>query len=153
MLSGRPLAIALLAWSLIKVLYKLIFTRPTPGLEQFHQNYGTEGLAPIDKAERDELQRFSRCIACGRCDIGEADRIAASNGAYPGLMQLTIASSRSMPDYDAAARGFDQVPDAVLRAKRRGCPVRIPFVELAAFVRAKAPRSKQVAPRLPKAAA
>ena len=43
-----------------------------------------------------------------------------------------------MPDYDAAARGFDHVPEDVLRAKVRRCPVSIPFPELAAFVRGKA---------------
>jgi hypothetical protein len=140
MLSGRPLAVALLAWSFIKVLFKMVFTRPTPGLEQFHANYGTEGLVPIAKDEREALERFSRCIACGRCDVGEGERIAASRGAYPGLMQLTLASTRSMPDYDAALRGFSHVPDAVLRAKQRACPVRIPFLALASFVRAKAPQ-------------
>lgn len=147
-LSGRALALFLLAWSLLKVLLKRAFTQQTPGLTQFHQNYGTEGLAPIDRAEREQMARFSRCIACGRCDIGEAERVVASGGAYPGLMQLTLASTRSMPDYDAAARGFAHVPAEVLRAKSRTCPVRIPFAELAAFVSAKSPeRVKEQPPK------
>ncbi len=138
-LSGRALALWLLAWSLLRVVLKRLFTQQTPGLRQFHDNYGTEGLAPIDRDEREQMERFSRCIACGRCDVGEAERIAASEGAYPGLMQLTLASTRSMPDYDAAARGFAHVPAEVLRAKTRTCPARIPFAELAAFVAAKSP--------------
>jgi hypothetical protein len=138
-LSGRALALALLAWSFLKVLAKLLFTRQPPGLERFHENYDTEGLAPIDPDERDAIERFSACIACGRCDLGEAERIAASRGQYPGLMQLVLASSRSMPDYDAAARGFAHVPEDVLAEKVARCPVAIPFPELAAFVRAKAP--------------
>ena len=137
-LSGRALALWLLAVSFVKVLLKRAFTQQTPGLEKFHDNYGTDGLAPIEHDERDQLEQFSRCIACGRCDIGEASRIAASGGQYPGLMQLVLASTRSMPDYDAAARAFDHVPPEVLRAKRRQCPVRIPFADLATFVRAKA---------------
>jgi len=139
-LSGRALAFALLAWALLKVVFRRLLTKQVPGLQQFHENYGTEGLASIDKAERDQLESFSRCIACGRCDIGEAERIASSEGAYPGLMQLVIASTRSMPDYDAASRAFAHVPVDVLRAKQRGGPVRIPFVELRAFVQAKAPQ-------------
>ena len=140
MLSGRPLALVLLAWSLVKVLARLLFTRQRPGLEQFHDNYDSEGLRAIDRGERGELQRYSSCIACGRCDVGEASRIAASAGQYPGLMSLVLASTRSMPDYDAALVGFAHVPERVLERKMRQCPVRLPFVELAAFVRAKAPR-------------
>lgn len=136
-LSGFALAVALLAWSLLKVVLRNLFTKPPPGLEVFHDNYGTEGLAPISRDERDALARFSRCIACGRCDVGEGERIAASKGEYPGLMQLVLASTRSMPDYDAAARGFAHVPADVLASKTRRCPVRIPFSELATFVRAR----------------
>lgn len=61
--------------------------------------------------------------------------MAASNGAYPGLMQLVLASSRSMPDFDAAVRGFAFVPDDVLRTRSAVCPTRVPFAELASFVR------------------
>jgi hypothetical protein len=134
LLSGRALSLVLLAWSLLRVIAKHLFTRPPPGLAQFHRNYGSEGLSSIDPAERQSLERFSRCIACGRCDLGEAERIVASRGAYPGLMQLVLASSRSMPDFDAAARGFAFVPERVLRRKRLDCPVGIPFDELARFV-------------------
>lgn len=137
-LSGLALAAALLVWSLLKVVFRTLFTKPPPGLEVFHDNYGTEGLAPIGRDERHALARFSRCIACGRCDVGEGERVAASDGEYPGLMQLVLASTRSMPDYDAAARGFAHVPEDVLRAKARRCPVRIPFADLAAFVKARA---------------
>lgn len=139
MLSGRALAAALLGWSLVKVVARTLFTKPEPGLATFLEHYGADGLRPIDADERERLERFSGCIACGRCDVGEAERIIASAGAYPGLMQLVLASTRNMPDYDAAARGFDHVPDEVLQDKVAICPVGIPFDELAAFVRAKAP--------------
>lgn len=141
-LSGRALAAALLAWSLLKVVLRALFTKQPPGLQIFHDNYGTEGLEPIEPAEREQITRFSRCIVCGRCDLGEAERIGASAGEYPGLMQLVVASTRNMPDYDAAARGFAHVPEEVLRSKVRRCPVRIPFVELAAFVKARAPQDR-----------
>ena len=137
MLSGRALALVLLAWSFFKVLLGYL-KRQLPGLVRFHRNYGSEGLLAIRRSERASMVRFSRCIACGRCDCGEAERIIASGGAYPGLMQLVLASSRSMPDFDAAARGFAHVPEEVLRGKVRACPVRLPFAELAAFVRSKA---------------
>jgi hypothetical protein len=135
--SGRVLALVVLAWSLIKVLVGRLFGRKT-GLALFHENYDADGLAPLDAGERERVATFSRCIACGRCDVGEADRMAASRGQYPGLMTIVLSSSRSMPDYDAAARSLAHVPDEVLAQKEKVCPTGVPFVELARFVRSKA---------------
>jgi hypothetical protein len=136
-LSGRALALAVLARSLLEVtLAKLFGTRS--GIALFHENYDADRLPPVTADERAEIPRFSRCIACGRCDVGEAERMAASGGAYPGLMAIVLASSRSMPDHDAAALALDHVPDEVLQAKEAICPTGVPFVALARFVRAKA---------------
>ncbi len=137
MLSGRALALVVLAWSLLKVLVGRIFGRKT-GLALFHENYDADGLPALEPAERERIASFSRCIACGRCDLGEADRMAASGGEYPGLMMIVLSSSRSMPDYDAAARSLAHVPLEVLAQKEEICPTRVPFVELARFVRSKA---------------
>jgi hypothetical protein len=151
--SGRALAVAVLAWSLLKVGVDRLFGKRT-GLALFHANYDADRLPPLSPAEREALPRFSRCIACGRCDLGEADRIAASRGAYPGLMAVVLASSRSMPDFDAAVLALDHVPDEILAAKEAICPTGVPFLELARFVRAKAaasalPAERGAAPRVP----
>ncbi|MDI3287557.1 hypothetical protein [Polyangium sp. 15x6] len=145
MLSGRALALVVLAWSLIKVLVGRLFGRKT-GLPLFHENYDADGLPALDPSERERVASFSRCIACGRCDVGEADRIAASAGEYPGLMTIVLSSSRSMPDYDAAARSLAHVPMEVLAQKEEICPTRVPFVELARFVRSKAGAKQLPAP-------
>jgi hypothetical protein len=136
-LSGRALAVAVLAWALVKVgLSRLL--RERSGLALFHENYDADRLPPLSPAEREALPRFSRCIACGRCDLGEAARIAASRGAYPGLMTIVLASSRSMPDFDAAQAALDHVPEAVLAEKEAICPTGVPFRDMARFIRAKA---------------
>lgn len=145
-LSGRPLAATLLAWSLVKTTWARMIGRKT-GLALFHENYDGDRLPPVDMEERRRIATFSRCIACGLCDAGEAERMAASRGAYPGLMSVVLASSRSMPDYDAAVLALDHVPEEVLRRKERICPAGVPFVELARFVRKKAaPRPVVTAP-------
>jgi hypothetical protein len=136
-LSGRALALAVLARSLLQVTLAKLFGART-GIALFHENYDADRLPPVDAAERAELPRFSRCIACGRCDVGEAARMAESGGAYPGLMAIVLASSRSMPDFDAAALALDHIPEAVLAAKEDVCPTGVPFVALSRFVRAKA---------------
>jgi hypothetical protein len=135
--SGRALALTVLAWSLLKVVVRRLFDGPT-GLAQFRENYDADRLPPVTPAERDALPRFSRCIACGRCDLGEAERIGASHGAYPGLMAVVLASSRSMPDFDAAAVALSYVPEEALAAKEAVCPTGVPFRELARYVRSKA---------------
>ena len=144
-LSGRALALAVLARSLLKVTLGKLFGVRT-GIALFRENYDADRLPPLDAAERAELSQFSRCIACGRCDLGEAERMARSRGAYPGLMAVVLASSRSMPDFDAARLALDHVPDAVLAAKEDVCPTGVPFVSLARFIRAKAAQMHEVAP-------
>jgi hypothetical protein len=136
-LSGRALALAVLAWSLLKVIARRAFGAET-GLRLFRSNYDADRLRPMLPAERQRLTEFSRCIACGRCDVGEGERIAASRGEYPGLMSLVLAASRSTPDYDAAVLAFRHVPVDVLAAKEPLCPTGVPFRALAAFVRTKA---------------
>jgi hypothetical protein len=126
-----------LAWSLLKILVDRLFG-VTTGLALFHKNYDADRLPPVTEDERKKIVAFSRCIACGRCDVGEAERIARSNGSYPGLMAVVLASSRSMPDFDAAALALDHVPEEVLAEKEGICPANVPFVDLARFVRAKA---------------
>jgi hypothetical protein len=136
-LSKRVQALFLLGWSFLLVLLRRL-AHTVSGLDLFHENYGADRLAPLSEAERAELPRFCGCIACGRCDWGEGERVAASRGAYPGLMQLVLASTRAMPDFDAAARGFASVPETVLQTKVARCPVMLPFPALARFVKAQA---------------
>lgn len=134
----RLKAILLLALFLMKTVLRRIFTRNKRGIAAFRANYDADGLPPVSLAEREEMPAFSRCIACGLCDRGEAGRIEASGGAYRGVMALVLAGSRSMPDYRAAAFSFGFVSDEVLAEKERICPTGVPFRAIARFVRDKA---------------
>jgi len=133
----RVKAFFLLGFALIVTLLRRVFLRRRDGLADFRANYAADGLAPVTSAQREAMTGFGRCIACGLCDRGEGARIARSGGAYRGLMQLVLASSRSMPDFAAAARGFAHVPEAVLESKEGLCPTGVPFREIARFVRDK----------------
>lgn len=134
----RLKALVLLALYLLKTLGRRLFTRRKSGIATFRAAYDADGLPPVSAAEREAMPAFSRCIACGLCDRGESGRIAASGGAYRGVMTLVLAGSRSMPDYRAAAYSFSFVPDEVLAEKERLCPTEVPFRAIAQFVRAKA---------------
>lgn len=133
-LSGRALALAVLAWSLVKVGIARLFGEKT-GLPLFRENYDADRLPPVEADERAQMASFSRCIACGRCDVGEAERMAASKGAYPGLMTIVLGSSRNMPDHDAAVKALAFVPEEVLAEKERICPTGVPIRDLVRFVK------------------
>lgn len=127
----------LLTLAMLKSLVKRVLGK-AGGIAAFRTAYDADGLPPVTPQERAELPSFSRCIACGICDRGESERIAASGGAYRGVMPLMLSASRSMPDFRAAAYSLSFVPDEVLADKERGCPADVPMRRIAAFLRAKA---------------
>ncbi|MDF3071931.1 MAG: hypothetical protein K0R38_7532 [Polyangiaceae bacterium] len=127
----------LLTWAMLQSLVKRLFGR-AGGIAAFRRNYDADGLPPVTADERRELSTFSRCVACGICDRGEGDRIAASGGAYRGVMPLMLSASRSMPDFRAAAYSLSFVSDDVLAEKEQSCPTEVPMRRIAAFLRAKA---------------
>jgi succinate dehydrogenase/fumarate reductase-like Fe-S protein len=133
----RLYALFLLAWSLVRSVVDGLLDRRR-GFEQFQANYAADRLPPLAPDERRVLPLLSGCIACGLCDVSEAAQIANSHGAYAGAMDLALASSRSMPDYDAALVSIANTSDAALEAGEAVCPTRVPLRKIAAFVRAKA---------------
>ncbi|MGC4088383.1 MAG: hypothetical protein QM756_10875 [Polyangiaceae bacterium] len=135
---GRIKALWLLAFALVSTLLRRAFSQKGTGLAAFRANYDADGLPPLTPAERERMPGFQRCIACGLCDRGEAERMAASGGAYRGVMALVLNGSRSMPDFRAAAYSFSFVSEAVLAEKELLCPTGVPFREIARFVKDKA---------------
>jgi len=134
---GRIHALLLLAWALVRSLLAPLFGARR-GLADFRRSYAADRLPPVTAEERRLLPLLAGCVACGLCDAGEGAAMARSGGVYAGTMDLMLASSRSMPDYDAAVRSFDAVSDARLVELEARCPVRVPMRRVAAFVRAKA---------------
>ena len=132
----RLYALYILTLSLLKTFFgPILGTRR--GLAEFKASYAPDRLPPIQADERRLLPTLSGCVACGLCDIGEGVKAAASHGQYAGTMDLMLASSRSMPDFDAAMRSFAAVSDARLAELEARCPARVPMRRVAAFVRAK----------------
>lgn len=126
-------ALVRLAWALVR---SLLGARR--GLPQFRASYAKDRVPPVSPGERREIGRLGGCVACGLCDVGEGARIVASKGRYAGVMDLMLASSRSMPDYDAAARSFEAVSDERLAELEALCPARVPMRATKRFVLAKA---------------
>jgi succinate dehydrogenase/fumarate reductase-like Fe-S protein len=134
---GRLHALFVLAWGLLRSLVAPLFGARR-GLAEFRRSYAADRLPPLRPSERQLLPRLSGCIACGLCDVGEGAAMARSGGRYTGVMDLMLASSRNMPDYDAAVVSFEAVGDERLAELEARCPARVPMRELAAFVRSKA---------------
>ena len=145
-MSGRVRAVVLLAYALLRTLVRRLFGRGRRGVAAFRQNYAADGLSSVTAAQREDMRGFGRCIACGLCDRGEAERIAQSRGAYSGVMELVLAAARSMPDYAAAAVGFAYLSDSTIAEKERICPADVPIGQIARFVRSKAAQARTSAP-------
>jgi hypothetical protein len=134
---GRFHALLILAWALIRSLMAPLLGARR-GLSEFRRSYAPDRLPPISEDERRLIPRLSGCMACGLCDVGEGAAMARSAGRYAGVMDLMLASSRSMPDYDAAVRSFEAVGDERLAELEARCPARVPMRRLAEFVKRKA---------------
>ena len=130
-------AILLLAWALLRTIVAPLFGARR-GLAAFEASYAADRLPAVTPGERIALPTFGGCIACGLCDVGEGARVAASGGVYAGVMDLMLASSRSMPDFDVAARSFEAIGDERLAELELRCPTRVPMRRIASFVRSKA---------------
>jgi hypothetical protein len=133
---GRLHALLILAWALVRSLVAPFFGARR-GLSDFRKSYAADRLPPFTSTERRELPLLTGCIACGLCDVGEGARIVRSNGMYAGVMDLMLATSRNIPDFDAAERSFQAVGDDRLAELEPRCPARVPMRRLAAFVRTK----------------
>jgi hypothetical protein len=133
---GRITALWLLGWSLVFTLLRR-WTFRTPGLRTFQANYAGDRILLLDRDDQTLLQSFTGCVACGRCDYGERERIVRSGGEYPGLMPLVLSSLRSTRELEAAALGWKHVPASVLRSKELVCPTRVPFASMKQFVEKK----------------
>jgi len=134
---GRLHAVFILAWAMVRTVFTNLFGGRR-GLADFRRSYAPDRLPPVTPEERQVLPVLGGCIACGLCDVGEGAAMARSGGAYSGVMDLMLASSRSMPDFDAAARSFQAVGDERLAELEGRCPARVPMRKVAAFVQAKA---------------
>jgi hypothetical protein len=130
-------ALAILAWALVRSLFAPLFGLRR-GLADFDRSYAADRLPRVREDERRLLPLLGGCIACGLCDVGEGGRIAASHGAYAGTMDLMVASTRSMPDYDAAVLSIARTSDERLAELEARCPTRVPMRKVAALVRGKA---------------
>lgn len=137
MTMDRVQALLILAWALVRSLLAPLLGQRR-GILDFRRSYAADRLPAVTPDERRLLAESNGCIACGLCDVGEGAAIVRAAGAYAGVMDLMLASSRNMPDYDAARRSFEAVGDDRLAELEPRCPTRVPMRRIAAFVRSKA---------------
>ena len=138
-MSARLNALFLLAFALLKTI--LLRLRPKRSLLMFAQHYGSEGIAAVLPGESKELARAGACIACGRCDAFEGERVANSRTGYRGMMAFALAGTRSLPDYSYTAATIRDVPDDAFQKAERECPEGVPLFSLAELVRKHAARA------------
>lgn len=131
---ARIKALWLLAVALMATLLGLLVRRSGRGIKQFRAQYDPERLSACRPGELDLLFGLGRCVACGLCDHGEAGRVAASRGTYPGTMPLVLSSVRNTSDLPAAAHAWAFLSPELLDAKQPQCPSGVPLPAVLDFV-------------------
>lgn len=135
---GRAKSLVLLAVSLLIALLRQLLPRHATGAQRFRDFYRADRVHALSAEDGALLARAHGCIACGVCDRGESERIALSQGAYPGVMQLVLSATRATPDFVHAAAAFARLSETELLAKEASCPTHVPIAALARFVQSKA---------------
>jgi hypothetical protein len=104
------------------------------GLALFADNYTADALVPVTPDQRQVQRDAGGCIACGRCNVGDAPLIQKAGGRYPGLMTLVLAGARGTPDFKAASEAWAYLSAAELRTREALCPTQVPISRLKQYV-------------------
>lgn len=104
-----------LGWYFALHIIELIFRflgKKAPGMKRFRENYGAEGLAPLSRANRNNLFRLSGCIGCGLCRM-TLNLHPAVGASLSDPESLSICLTRSLPDIQAARASLQLSPDSL----------------------------------------
>lgn len=136
---GRVHSLLLLGLALLKTLaYRALPRRDA--VRAFNRVYQVDGVLSVTVEEARVLQSARSCIACGRCDASEGPYVARSRVGYRGMMAFALAGPRDLTRAVASAHTIRDVTEARLERAQLGCPVNVPFVDLARLIRGHAAR-------------
>jgi hypothetical protein len=117
-----------LGWSFFKtVLHNLVVRRPQ--LPRFLAQYRPDGMHRSEAGDHAVLVGASRCLVCGLCDARALELNAWEVLGRRGPMAFVLSGSRMSRGLEAVAPSR-----AVLDELTQACPVKVPFVPLAALV-------------------
>ena len=140
-MMSRLYALVLLGWHFIlHYLKKLTLLYDPGGIEQFRENFASEGLASLDERERRLLSDWQRCIGCGLCEASCPELSAVPKGREVGPRYIALGASRDLSEAELAIPTAEAVESCDADELQRICPVDIPIVDLAAFLRRMADR-------------
>ena len=105
-------AIINLGWHFALHIIQLILRflgKKAPGIDRFRENYGAEGLAPLSRANRENLFLLSGCIGCGLCRM-TLNLHPAAGALLSDPESLSLCLVRSLPDVQAARDSLELSP-------------------------------------------
>ena len=130
---ARADSLAKLAFAYGVHLTRRRLTRARRQLATLTATYASEGIRPLDAAERERLPRLVTCINCGLCALAAG---RAGKTRLPDLASSYMRLYSRLADASGDLAGDD--PDLV--AASAVCPVGLPLDEVAAAVRRMATR-------------
>jgi hypothetical protein len=125
---GRTDSLARLAWAYGLHLARRRLVRRGSQLTTLVETYASDGIRPLEPAERELHPRLIGCINCGMCAL------AAGRMGKTRLPDLASSYMRLYARLGEAASDIEgDEPD--LAAASAACPVGLPLAEVAAVVR------------------
>jgi hypothetical protein len=125
---GRTDSLAKLAWAYGLHLTRRRLTRSRSQLTDLLETYATDGMRPLEAAERERHPHLIGCINCGLCALAAGrmgktrlpDLASSYMRLYARLGEASSDVEGDEPDFEAASAA---------------CPVGLPLAEVAAIVR------------------
>jgi Fe-S oxidoreductase len=137
MVMVKPKSIWLLGTGfLAHVASRLTLTYDRGGIQRFREQFDREGLIPLTERDRELHASWTRCTACGLCDLVCPDLLSPiAAGRFTGPRQLASGSLRHLADLKIARGSAEKLAACEGCGECESiCPVEIPLRELAEFV-------------------
>jgi succinate dehydrogenase/fumarate reductase-like Fe-S protein len=125
---ARADSLAKLAFAYGVHLTRRRLTRARPQLATLTATYASEGIRPLDAAERERLPRLVTCINCGLCALA-ANRVGKTRLPDLASSYMRLYARLGEASSDVEGESGDLVAASAV------CPVGLPLDEVAAVVR------------------
>jgi len=121
---------------LAHVASRMTFTYDPGGIKRFRQNFDSDGLIPMTERDRELHASWTRCTACGLCDLVCPDLLAPiPRGRFTGPRMVASGILRDLPNFSVTCGDAHKLMACdTCRECEAICPVELPLRELAEFI-------------------
>lgn len=118
------------------VASRVTLTYDRGGIGRFRQHFDPEGLIPLTERDRELHASWTRCTACGLCDLVCPELLAPiPEGRFSGPRLLATGAIRHLPELSRSVASATKLAECEgCDACQAICPEEIPLRDLAEFI-------------------